>query len=304
MDGQGYPDIFDPGRSHSTYGLDRIELIIEVIRMEKEEIRKAVRKEYGNVATQGSSCGCGCGCGPEQDQDAQISALVTSRNIGYSDEQLDSVPGESVQGLGCGNPVALASLKEGETFLDLGSGPGLDCFLAAERVGRTGKVIGVDMTPEMIDKARENITMGDFENVEFRLGEIEHLPVADNSVDVITSNCVINLSVDKKAVFQEAYRVLKPGGRLMISDIVLVKELPESILNSIQSYVGCVSGAILKDKYLKLVKDVGFSEVEVVSEVKVGSLGYSDQIADFNDALVSLTYTATKSKEADYGKEA
>ncbi len=177
-------------------------------------------------------------------------AREISKNIGYSDADIDAVPEGANLGLGCGNPVALASLKEGETVLDLGSGAGFDSFLAAERVGTEGKVIGVDMTPDMLDKARENARKGNYKNVEFRLGEIENLPVADNAVDVIISNCVINLAPDKKRVFDEAFRVLKPGGRLMVSDIVLTKELPAALKNSIEAYVGCVAGASKKDDYL------------------------------------------------------
>jgi ubiquinone/menaquinone biosynthesis C-methylase UbiE len=176
------------------------------------------------------------------------------------------VPEGANLGLGCGNPIALASLKEGEVVLDLGSGAGFDCFLASPRVGLKGKVIGVDMTPEMLDKARENARKGNYKNVEFRLGEIENLPVADNSVDAIISNCVINLSADKKRVFQEAYRVTKPGGRLMVSDIVVLKDLPEFIKESVAAYTGCIAGAIEKAAYLKAVKDAGFGDVKVLEE--------------------------------------
>jgi ubiquinone/menaquinone biosynthesis C-methylase UbiE len=160
----------------------------------------------------------------------------------------------------------MASLVEGETVLDLGSGAGFDCFLAANKVGKRGKVIGVDMTPEMIDKARANAQEGDYENVEFRLGEIENIPAADNSVEVVISNCVINLSPDKKRVFREAFRVLKAGGRLMVSDMVLLKELPDFIRNSIMAYVGCISGAMLKDEYIGVIREAGFREVKIVSE--------------------------------------
>jgi len=157
-------------------------------------------------------------------------------------------------------------LKQGETVLDLGSGGGFDCFLAARRVGRDGRVIGIDMTPEMLDKARENARKGKYTNVEFRLGEIENLPVADSTVDSIISNCVINLSPDKKRVFQEAFRILKPGGRLMISDIVLLKPLPDAIKKNIEAYIGCLSGAEMKEKYLNLIRQAGFEEVEIVHE--------------------------------------
>jgi ubiquinone/menaquinone biosynthesis C-methylase UbiE len=189
-----------------------------------------------------------------------------SKAIGYTEEELGSVPDGANLGLGCGNPIALASLKEGDIVLDLGSGAGFDCFLAANKVGKTGKVIGVDMTPEMLDKARENARKGDYQNVEFRLGEIENLPAADNSIDVIISNCVINLSPDKRSVFDEAFRVLKPGGRLMVSDIVLLKELPDFIRNSIAAYVGCISGALKKEEYLGTITDAGFEQVEVLNE--------------------------------------
>jgi len=169
-------------------------------------------------------------------------------------------------GLGCGNPIALASLKEGEVVLDLGSGAGFDCFLAANQVGKTGKVIGVDMTPEMLEKARENARKVNSANVEFRLGEIENLPVADRSVDVVISNCVINLSPNKRRVFQEAFRVLRPGGKLMVSDIVLLKELPEEIRNSVTAYVGCVAGAVTKKEYLEAIQAAGFGETNVLGE--------------------------------------
>jgi len=238
--------------------------------MKDEEIRKAVRKGYGKIAVQENSC-CGpadvCGCGSSQD--------TLSKAIGYTDEELKAVPDGANLGLGCGNPTALASLKEGEVVLDLGSGAGIDCFLAADKVGESGRVIGVDMTPQMLERARENARKGDYQNVEFRLGEIENLPVADNSVDVVISNCVINLSPDKGRVFKEAYRALKPGGRMMISDIVLLQELPEAIKSSIAAYVGCVAGATTKQEYLATIKALGFQEVEIVSEVSAKGM-YND----------------------------
>ncbi len=230
--------------------------------MKETELKKAVREGYARVARQSDSC---CASKSACCGSASIAETI-SRSIGYSEEELGSVPEGANLGLGCGNPVALASLKKGETVLDLGAGAGFDCFLAADRVGKRGKVIGVDMTPEMVEKARENARKGGYKNVEFRLGEIENLPVADSSVDVIISNCVINLSPDKKRVFQEAFRALKPGGRLMVSDIVLLKELPDFIKNSVQAYVGCLSGAIMKDAYLKLIKAAGFSNVKVLEE--------------------------------------
>ncbi|MDI6718231.1 MAG: arsenite methyltransferase [Methanomicrobiales archaeon] len=230
--------------------------------MTDERIKEKVREGYARVARGRQSC-CGpgtCGCGSLNSADA------ISRKIGYADEDLKGVPAGANLGLGCGNPVALASLKPGETVLDLGSGPGFDAFLAARRVGPAGRVIGVDMTPEMLAKARENARKGGFANVEFRLGEIEHLPVADNSVDVIISNCVINLSPDKSQVFREAFRVLRPGGRLMISDTTLVRPLPEAILRSAAAYVGCISGAIGKEEYVDRVRDAGFEDVTILGE--------------------------------------
>jgi arsenite methyltransferase len=230
--------------------------------MKEEEIKKAVREGYGRIAQKNRSCCAPAGsCCGSQDFVQDI-----SKKIGYSEEELKIVPEGANLGLGCGNPVALASLKQGEVVLDLGSGAGFDCFLAASQVGKSGRVVGVDMTPPMIDKARENARKGNYENVEFRLGEIENLPVADNHADIIISNCVINLSPDKKRVFQEAFRVLKPGGRLMVSDIVLLKELPEEIKNSITAYIGCLAGAVTKNEYLLAIQAAGFQETRVIDE--------------------------------------
>ena len=230
--------------------------------MKDEEIKKVVREGYAQIAKKESSC-----CAPVSSCCGSTDlAEDISKKIGYKDEELSSVPEGANLGLGCGNPVALASLKEGETVLDLGSGAGFDCFLAANKVGKMGKVIGVDMTPEMIEKARENAQKGNYQNVEFRLGEIENIPAADNSVDAVISNCVINLSPDKGRVFQETFRVLKPGGRLMVSDIVLLKELPEFIRDSIVAYVGCISGAMLKDDYVGAIRKAGFQEVKIIDE--------------------------------------
>ena len=230
--------------------------------MREEEIKKVVREGYAQIAKKESSC-----CAPASSCCGSTDlAEDISRKIGYQDEELKSVPEGANLGLGCGNPVALASLKEGETVLDLGAGAGFDCFLAANKVGDKGKVIGIDMTPEMLEKARENARKGGYENVEFRPGEIENLPVADNSVDVIISNCVINLSPDKRKVFREAFRVLKPGGRLMVSDITLLKELPDFIRNSIAAYVGCISGALMKDEYIGVIREAGFHGVKIIDE--------------------------------------
>jgi arsenite methyltransferase len=230
--------------------------------MREKEVKKAVREGYAKIASRGSSC-----CAPSSSCCGTTTvAQDISKKIGYTEEEMKAVPEGANLGLGCGNPVALASLKKGETVLDLGSGAGFDCFLAAQKVGAKGKVIGVDMTPEMLDKARENARKGKYKNVEFRLGEIENLPVADSSVDVIISNCVINLSTDKSRVFAEAFRALKPGGRLMVSDIVVLQELPEAIKNSVQAYIGCLSGAVMKAEYLKLIKKAGFKDVSILDE--------------------------------------
>jgi arsenite methyltransferase len=230
--------------------------------MNSEEIKRVVREGYAKVAKEEkvfsvplTSC-----CGG-----ASLAGEI-SKKIGYTEQDLATVPEGANLGLGCGNPVALASLHEGDIVLDLGSGPGFDCFLAAKRVGASGRVIGVDMTPEMIAKARENAQKSNYNNVEFRLGEIEHLPVADNSVDVTISNCVINLVPDKRTAFAEIFRVLKPGGRLMISDIVLLKELPDFIKDSAAAYIGCISGALMKDEYLKTIRETGFEAVQIVEE--------------------------------------
>jgi SAM-dependent methyltransferase len=232
------------------------------VKVEDKKIKKVVREGYAKIAKQDSSC-----CAPSSPCCGNTNlAQEISKQVGYTDEELGVVPEGANLGLGCGNPVALASLREGETVLDLGSGAGFDCFLAAEKVGKGGRVIGVDMTPEMIEKARENARKGNYANVEFRLGEIENLPVADNFVDVVISNCVINLVPDKRSVFKEVFRVLKPGGRLMISDIVLLKELPALIKNSIEAYIGCFSGAIMRDEYISAIEATGFQEVRIIDE--------------------------------------
>lgn len=231
---------------------------IKQINKPGDEIREKVRENYGKIAQGGLSCGCS--------SSSNISPAVKdyTKKIGYKEEELSSVPKGANLGLGCGNPVALASLKEGDVILDLGSGAGFDAFLAAQRVGKSGRVIGVDMTPQMIKKAKENAKKAKYSNVEFRLGEIENLPVAGNSIDVIISNCVINLSPDKERVFKEAYRVLKTGGRLMVSDIVLEKPLPSEVREDIEAYVGCIAGASLEKDYLDFIKDAGFEEVKIV----------------------------------------
>jgi SAM-dependent methyltransferase len=228
-------------------------------------IRESVRERYGDIARKGDA---GC-CGPSLDCcDTEMTDLISIQNqqssqMGYSDEELTSVPEGANMGLGCGNPQAIAAIQQGETVLDLGSGAGFDSFLAARQVGPGGMVIGVDMTPDMISKARENARKGSNDNVEFRLGEIEYLPVADGIVDVIISNCVINLSTDKPAVFREAYRTLKPGGRLAISDVVATAELPEEIKNDLKLYSACVSGASTISNLENILVEIGFTEIKI-----------------------------------------
>jgi len=238
--------------------------------MKQDEVKKAVREGYARVAKGGGVLGApqarAC-CGPAQPCcGGAPAAEELSRKVGYSDEEMAAAPPGANLGLGCGNPVALASLRTGETVLDLGSGAGFDCFLAAKKVGSKGRVIGVDMTPEMVEKARANARTAGVANVEFRLGEIENLPVADGSVDAVISNCVINLAPDKERVFKEAFRALRPGGRLMVSDIVLRQGLPKAIMDSVAAYVGCLAGAMLKADYLAAIERAGFGEVEVVGE--------------------------------------
>lgn len=230
--------------------------------LQKEETRRAVRERYGKVAVD-ESTGCGCSpscCGENNPaSDLEVKTLA----LGYSPEEVSAIPEGANMGLGCGNPTAIASLKPGETVLDLGSGGGFDCFLAARQIGDTGTAIGVDMTAEMISKARQNALKGEFFNVEFRLGEIEHLPVADNSVDVIISNCVINLSPEKPQVFKEAFRVLKKGGRLAVSDIVATAPLPENVRNDLSLYTGCISGASEIEELEEMIKAAGFSDIRI-----------------------------------------
>ncbi len=229
--------------------------------LEKRKIRESVMANYKEVALSNSSCACnGSDC---CDTIENISLDKTSLILGYSDEEFKNVPEGSNMGLGCGNPQSIASLKKGETVLDLGSGGGFDCFLASKTVGESGKIIGVDMTFEMISKARENAESGGYNNTDFRLGEIEHLPVADSTVDVIISNCVVNLSTEKEKVFLEAFRVLKPGGRIAISDIVSTVELPDKIKNDLSLYSGCMAGASSISEIKRLLENAGFKKISV-----------------------------------------
>lgn len=217
------------------------------------DVKKIVKDAYKNIAVSGSGCGCSCNA-----------AKSISKSIGYTDEELQIV-GEANLGLGCGNPLAFGKLKEGDIVLDLGSGAGIDAILAAKKVGEAGKVIGVDMTEEMVEKARKNAESQGIKNVEFLLGEIENLPISDNSVDTIITNCVINLTPDKSKTFSEAYRVLKVGGKIYLSDIVLLEELTEEQRNNKELISGCVAGALLRDDYLNKIRDAGF-QVKVLYE--------------------------------------
>jgi SAM-dependent methyltransferase len=230
---------------------------------DENDIKQAVRESYAGHAIAGTSCcapsaagGSSCCCGTQD-------TSSVSEELGYDPDDLAELPDGADLGLGCGNPLALLDLREGETVVDLGSGGGIDCLLAAKQVGPSGRVIGVDMTPEMLARARRNAAAGGYDNVEFRLGEIEHLPVADDSVDVVISNCVVNLVPDKGQVFADVFRVLKPGGRISVSDIVLLGEVPLAIRDSVDAYVSCLAGAILRDDYLALIKEAGFVDVTV-----------------------------------------
>jgi len=224
--------------------------------------------------------------------------------VGYRPEELGSIPGDADLGLGCGNPTALVSLEEGQVVVDLGSGGGIDCFLAADKVGPTGKVIGVDMTPEMVERARDNARKGGYTNVDFRLGTIEHLPVDDATADLVISNCVINLSPDKPGVFREAFRVLKPSGRIVVSDIVLTGELPPGIKASLDAYVGCIAGAVFLDDYLGAMASAGFEEIRVVKKTSFpvdltgldvdGTNGAGFDPGTAFEAVASVTVSAVK----------
>jgi len=246
-------------------------------------VKDFVKKRYGEIAQIEQSCCCSSSCcGP--------STIDIAKQIGYSQQDLEDVPDSAILGLGCGNPVALANLKEGETVLDLGSGGGIDVFLASKKVGQHGKVIGVDMTEEMLERAKASATKFGYSNVEFRMGEIEDLPVETGTVDTIISNCVINLSPDKLKVFQEAYRVLKNDGKLMISDIVTKGDLPEAVRKSFDAWAGCIAGALEKNEYLDTIKKAGFRTVKIISE-KDYKIDLSEDLAG---KIASIQVEATK----------
>jgi arsenite methyltransferase len=246
--------------------------------MQKDEVKKIVRDGYSEIAKNSSGCSC-CGSAKNQERIAE--------EIGYAKKDITKFS-EANLGLGCGNPVAMAEIKEGDAVLDLGSGAGFDCFLAAARVGEKGKVVGVDMTDEMVAKARANAEKYGHRNVEFKLGDIESLPLADDSFDIAISNCVINLAPDKEKVFRETWRVLKPGGKMFVSDIVLLEDLSEEKRKDKNLLVGCVSGAIMRDEYIGKMEEVGF-EVEIISEDKDISKKQYQKIP-----LESLKIKATK----------
>ena len=264
-------------------------------------MKDIVKKIYSNIAKE-KKRSCGPSCCSYNNSDV-------SQSIGYTKKELDLLPEGADLGLGCGNPTALASLKEGETVVDLGSGAGIDVFLAAKRVGGSGKVIGIDMTEEMLENAKSNARKSGFKNVEFKLGDIEDIPLEDNIADCIISNCVINLSQDKQKVFNEAFRILKPGGRIMVSDMVILKELPKNVKESAEMYAGCIAGALLKDDYLNKIKKAGFKNIDIVKEDPVRITNYigsdkviseiaskmsKEEVKNIDEAIVSVKIAAIK----------
>jgi len=258
-----------------------------------DKLRATVRKDYAAVANCGDVLpGCvpqGSCCGGTSVQD------LLSGKLGYSESDLTSIPEGANLGLGCGNPQLIAQLKPGEVMVDLGSGAGFDCFLASPKVGTTGKVIGVDMTPDMLSKARSNAEKGNYNNVDFRLGEIEHLPIADSTADIIMSNCVVNLSPDKQQVYKDAFRVLKPGGRLAMSDVVALKELPDNIRQDLHMYSSCIGGASLVDNIEQMLKNAGFTNIKIA--IKPGSrelIKSWSPDTDMENYVASANITASK----------
>jgi SAM-dependent methyltransferase len=282
-----------------------------------ENIKADVRNNYGAIAKgdKKSCCESSYCCGTETGEQGRVKEFITTyasdpgivaKRLGYTDDELAALPDEANLGLGCGNPTAIASLKPGDVVLDLGSGAGMDCFLAAARAGAEGKVIGVDMTPEMIEKANENLRKSNFTNIEFRLGGIEALPVEDDTVDVVISNCVLNLVPDKLKAFQEIHRVLKPGGRMTLSDIVKLRALPAAIENDPDALSACISGALMHDDYLSAIARAGLSDVTVISKQDFGEMFFSAEglvsekmkeifkDGDASGYIASIKVTATK----------
>ena len=253
--------------------------------MQEKEIKEADKERYSQIVQEEQGCQCTC-CGP--------STLDRAEALGYSIKDLKCIPDEAILGLGCGNPVGLAELKPGEVVLDLGSGAGIDVFLAANKVGPQGKAIGVDMTEEMVQKAQSLAQKHGYDNIEFRLGEIEALPIEDDSIDIIISNCVINLAPDKSKVFREAHRVLKPGGRLVVSDIVTEGELPQSIRQDLNAWSVCVAGAEEQQKYLQKLETAGFTEIQVTSKKE---FYFQHEDEKTLHKILSVTVKACKSRQ-------
>jgi SAM-dependent methyltransferase len=241
---------------------------MKVLNMSETDVKEFVKKRYSEIAQQETSCCCSC----------SPSTTDIAHQIGYTEDDLTTIPDAASMGLGCGNPVALANLREGETVLDLGSGGGIDVFLAAKKVGPKGKVIGIDMTQTMIAKAQTLATTHGYSNVDFRLGEIENLPVDDETIDVIISNCVINLAPDKAKVFNEAHRVLKPDGRILISDLVTEGELPLEVKKNFDAWACCIGGALEKKQYLATIKNAGLTNVNIVKETTYDLGTYSQEL--------------------------
>ncbi len=265
-----------------------------------DEQRRAVRQRYAHIASDASEASSCCDGTSDEESSCCGESKTTSddeldRQLGYTEDEVTAVAEGANLGLGCGNPNAFASLEPGETVLDLGSGAGFDCFIAAQEVGSDGRVIGVDMTPEMIKKARDNVEKNDATNVEFRLGEIEHLPVADETVDVVISNCVVNLSPDKQQVFHEAYRALRPGGRLAISDVVLTAKLPPDIHADPELVASCFAGAAPIPAVERMLSNAGFEEIQIKPEVESEQfIREWDDERDVSEYVVSATFEAVK----------
>jgi len=265
-----------------------------------DEQRRAVRRRYARIARDESAASSCCDDAFDDessccDESAAASDDELNRQLGYSEDEVEAVAEGANLGLGCGNPTAFASMAPGDTVLDLGSGAGFDCFIAAQEVGSDGRVVGVDMTPAMVEKARDNVERNDVTNVEFRLGEIEHLPVADETVDVVISNCVVNLSPDKQQVFHEAYRALRPGGRLAISDVILTAELPPEVHADPESVASCVAGAVPEPAVEEMLSNAGFEEIRIEpKEESEEFISEWDDERDVSEYVVSATFEAVK----------